>query len=134
MKIKELVEEFDDFDLDLDDPEKDFKPGFKKEPIVAQLGKVIDSQGNPNPIDTVTTDEGKEHKVGPNMARALMMLLKGDLAPLKPAARERLQDAIQKADGLKKMLMSKTKQDLVQNAAELIDLQDTDKVIDKSIY
>ena len=80
MKIKDVVKEgsFDDFglknygsELDRDD---DGEEGFKQASMFDQLGKVLDSRGNPNPKTTVTTDDGKEHKVTPAQAQMLRMM------------------------------------------------------------
>ena len=35
---------------------------FKQDSIFNQLGKILDSQGNPRPLDTVITDDGKKFK------------------------------------------------------------------------
>ncbi len=139
--MKDLNEKFGDDDLglgsigkELDDPERGMKPGYKQEPLVHQLGKVLDSRGMPNPVEHVTTDDGKKHKVGPNMATALMALLKGQLTSMKPASREKLQDKMQSSDGLESLLGAKSKSELISKAEALVDLQDTDRPTDKSIY
>ena len=52
MKAKEFIKEYKDID-DLDDPNRGMDKDFKQEPMFNQLGKILDSQGNPNPLDTV---------------------------------------------------------------------------------
>lgn len=139
--MKDLNEAFgdDDFGLrgygkELDDPERGLKKGFNKDPIVVQLGKVKDSAGNPKPITFVTTDDGEQIKIGPNMATAIQGLLKGEMGEMKPMARERLQDMVQTSKGLKFLMTAKTGKELLQKAAELIGMQDYEKQVDKSIY
>ena len=90
MRIKEIKvvkEDFDDEDLeamkgagidpaDVDDDEEG--QGFDQKPMFDQLGKVLDSRGNPNPVDTVTTDDGKTLKVNPAQAQVLRMILSAE--------------------------------------------------------
>ncbi len=59
-------------ELDQDD---DGGKGFKGDPMFDQLGKILDSQSNPNPITTVQTDDGETVKVTPQQARVLRQLL-----------------------------------------------------------
>src|SRR6056300_1509574 len=83
MKITDILTEADfDFDdlklkglgseLDTDDTDK----GFNAPAMVDQLGKILDSRGNPNPITSVKTDDGKEVKITMDQASTLMALLK----------------------------------------------------------
>jgi hypothetical protein len=141
MKMKDLNEAFGDPDYglknvgrELDNDERGMKKGFDKDPIVLQLGKVIDSRSNPNPVTTVTTDDGEQVKIGPNMATAIQGLLKGQMGEMKPMARERLQDMAQTSKGLKHLMQAKTGKELVQLAQELIGMKDMEKQVDKSIY
>ena len=45
------------------DQEPAYDKDFKQDSLFNQLGKVLDSQGNPKPVDTVTTDDNKQFKV-----------------------------------------------------------------------
>jgi len=73
--------------------------GFKQEPMYVQLGKVLDSQGNPNPVDTVTTDDGKTFKVTADQAKALRMLLTIDSSKVKPQIKDRFTKDLQTSSG-----------------------------------
>lgn len=104
MKIKDLVQEasFDDFglgnlgsELDNDD---DGGEGFKQAPMFDQLGKVLDSRGSPKPVTTVTTDDGKEHKVSPQQAQALRMFATTE--KVKPMVRTKFIKDMQTTNGL----------------------------------
>lgn len=104
MKIKDLVNEasFDDFglgnlgsELDKDD---DGGEGFKQAPMFDQLGKVLDSRGSPKPVTTVTTDDGKEHKVSPQQAQALRMFATTE--KVKPMVRTKFIKDMQTSNGL----------------------------------
>jgi hypothetical protein len=142
MKMKDINEAFgrDDFGLkghgaELDNDEKDIRKGYDKDPVVVQIGKVLDSQSNPNPIDKIYTDDGEEHKIGPNMARAIKDLLRGQIdPPLKPQARAKLQDIVQTSKGLKTLMTAKSRSELSAKAMELTGASDIDMVKDKSIY
>ena len=67
MKANDFIKEIDAVDQDAidalkkqmdpaDDDEAGMDKGFKKEPMITQLGKVLDSRGNPNPIKKVVSD------------------------------------------------------------------------------
>ena len=56
-------------ELDIDD-EGDGN-SFTQKTMYDQLGKVLDSQGNPTPVTAVTTDDGKQLKVTPQQAKTL---------------------------------------------------------------
>ena len=95
-------ENYDDFDLknhgselDKDDDEGE---GFSQKPMYDQLGKVLDSRSNPNPIKTVTTDDGKELKVTPDQARMIRMLMTTD--KVKPIVRTKFQKDVQNSKTL----------------------------------
>lgn len=113
-EIKVIKEDFDDEDLeamkdagidpaDVDDDEGE---GFGQKPMFDQLGKVLDSRGNPNPVDTVTTDDGKTLKVTPAQAQVLRMILS--------------------AEGMKPQVKMKFTRDIQQSAHlhDFLDLQD----------
>ena len=74
MKAKEFIKEFKDIDP-ADDPNAGMDKEFKQDSIFNQLGKILDSRGNPNPLDIVTTDDGKKFKVSMNQATVLRRLL-----------------------------------------------------------
>ena len=73
MKIHEMIDEIkmSNLDKDLGDLERgmgkgidpadtdDLDPDFKQAPMIMQVGKVLDSRGNPNPVKHLTTDDGK---------------------------------------------------------------------------
>lgn len=103
--VKPVLEDEDDYkSLDLDDvgseldQDDDEHGGFSQKPIYDQLGKVLDSAGNPNPVDTVTTDDGKEHKVTADQARVLRMLMTTD--KVKPMVRDKFIKDMQTSAGL----------------------------------
>ena len=102
--VKPTLEDDDYKDLDLDDlgseldQDDDEHGGFSQKPMYDQLGKVLDSAGNPNPVDTVTTDDGKEHKVTVDQARVLRMLATTD--KVKPMVRDKFTKDIQTSNGL----------------------------------
>tara|TARA_A100001035_G_scaffold183172_1_gene145829 strand:+ start:2170 stop:2547 length:378 start_codon:yes stop_codon:yes gene_type:complete len=81
MKLKDIMNEGDFDDLGLKgygselDQDDDGGKGFKGDPMFDQLGKILDSQSNPNPITTVQTDDGETVKVTPQQARVLRQLL-----------------------------------------------------------
>jgi hypothetical protein len=90
-------EVLDDFDARPDDDGAD-APGFKGETMFNQLGKVLDSQENPKPLNTVTTDDGKTFKVSVEQAQMLRMLATTD--KVKPQVRVQFTKDIQTANGL----------------------------------
>ena len=87
---KITAEALDDYDLsqhgmELDRDDDGEGPGFKQPSMYEQLGKILDSQGNPKPVDTVTTDDGKTFKVTADQARVIRMLMTTD--KVKPMVR-----------------------------------------------
>ena len=95
-------ENYDDFDLknhgselDRDDDEGE---GYSQKPMYDQLGKVLDSRSNPNPVKTVTTDDGKELKVTADQARMIRMLMTTD--KVKPIVRTKFQKDVQNSKTL----------------------------------
>lgn len=82
-------------ELDADDDEG---KGFLAMPMYDQLGKILDSQDNPNPVNTVKTDDGKVIKVSPQQAKALRMLMTTD--KVKPQVRTQFQRDLQTSNGL----------------------------------
>jgi hypothetical protein len=90
--------DLDDVGSELDADDDDEHGGFTAKPMYDQLGKVLDSQGNPNPVNTVNTDDGKEFKVLPDQARILRMLMTTD--KVKPMVRDKFIKDIQTSHGL----------------------------------
>lgn len=90
------AEVLDDFDAPDDDEGEG--PGFKNDPMFTQLGKVLDSQESPKPVNTVTTDDGKTFKVGAEQAQMLRMLATTD--KVKPQVRAQFTRDIQHSNGL----------------------------------
>jgi hypothetical protein len=86
---------WDDFDMSASDDEE---PGFKQASMYEQLGKILDSQGNPNPLNKVTTDDGKQLKVTPDQARMLRMLMTTD--KVKPMVRTQFIKDVQQSSTL----------------------------------
>lgn len=52
--------------------EMDWDEEFTAPPMYEQLGKVVDSTGNPRPIDWVTTDDGYQVRVSAREAQLIM--------------------------------------------------------------
>lgn len=84
------ADNWDDFDMSAKDDEE---PGYSETPMYDQLGKVLDSQGNPKPVDTVKTDDGKMFKVSADQARVIRMLMTTD--KVKPQVRTQFQKDMQ---------------------------------------
>tara|TARA_B100000424_G_scaffold232796_1_gene195794 strand:+ start:5324 stop:5707 length:384 start_codon:yes stop_codon:yes gene_type:complete len=101
MKAKEFIKEFKDIDP-LDDPNRGMDKDFKQEPMFNQLGKILDSQGNPNPLDTVVTDDGKKFKVSARQADTIRKLMTS--SQVKPMIRSEFTKAIQSSETLSKFL------------------------------
>ena len=85
-----LEDDWDDMDMSAADDEPE---GYKQTPMYDQLGKILDSQGNPKPVDTVTTDDGKQFKVSGDQARVIRMLMTTD--KVKPQVRTQFQRDMQ---------------------------------------
>ena len=104
MKAKEFIKEFKDIDP-ADDPNAGMDKEFKQDSIFNQLGKILDSRGNPNPLDTVTTDDGKKFKVSMNQATVLRRLL---TAPsVKPQVKAQFTKDLQQSQTIEKFLQAK---------------------------
>lgn len=87
-----------------DDPNSGFDKEFKQDSIFNQMGKILDSRGNPRPLDTVITDDGKKHKVDFNQAKMIRMLL---TAPqIKPNIKRQFTKDIQQSETLMKFLQT----------------------------
>jgi hypothetical protein len=86
-----------DDDLDIDD-DGDPDAGFTQKSMYDQLGKILDSQGNPTPVETVTTDDKKEIPVSAGQAKTLRMFATAD--NVKPNVRLSFLKDIQHSRGL----------------------------------
>ena len=103
MKAKEFIKEFKDIDP-ADDPNAGMDKEFKQDSIFNQLGKILDSRGNPNPLDTVTTDDGKKFKVSMSQASVLRRLL---TAPsVKPQVKAQFTKDLQQSQTIEKFLQA----------------------------
>ena len=103
MKAKEFIKEFKDIDP-ADDPNAGMDKEFKQDSIFNQLGKILDSRGNPNPLDTVTTDDGKKFKVTFKQATVLRRLL---TAPsVKPTVKAQFTKDLQQSQTIEKFLQA----------------------------
>ena len=99
--ITPIKKEFQD---PADDPNAGFDKEFKQDSMFNQLGKILDSQGNPRPLDTVVTDDGKKHKVNFQQAKMIRMLL---TAPqVKPDLKRQFTKDIQNSETLEKFLQT----------------------------
>ena len=119
MKAKEFTikKEFVD---PADDPNAGFDKEFKQDSMFNQLGKILDSQGNPRPLDTVVTDDGKKHKVNFQQARGLRRLL---TAPrVKPEIKARFTKDLQTSEVLEKFLQAK---DMVELFVSMYGIEQT---------
>lgn len=93
----------DDWDSDIEGgDDDDADTGFSRESMVIQLGRVLDSQGNPKPVESVVTDDGDEHEVSVQQAKILRMLATTD--KVKPDIRAAFIRDIQSTQGLEPFL------------------------------
>ena len=93
----------DDWDSDIEGgDDDDADTGFSRESMIVQLGRVLDSQGNPKPVDSVTTDDGDHHDVTPQQAKVLRMMATTD--KIKPDIRAQYTRDIQTTSGLEDFL------------------------------
>ena len=99
---------------DVDDGE--VGPGFKNDSMFDQLGKILDSQGNPVERDTVVTDDNKKFKVTVPQAKTLRMMATTD--KVKPAQRFQFTHSIQTSDGLAPFLAVKDPKDMIKIFAD----------------
>ena len=98
--VKPALEDWDDDDGEEDDD--DAGTGFSREAMFVQLGRILDSQGNPNPVSNVTTDDGETFDVSPGQAKVLRMLATTD--KVKPNVRDQFIKDIQTSNGLSDFL------------------------------
>jgi hypothetical protein len=88
-------------DEDFDDDEGEEEPtgqGFSSSPMFDQLGKVIDSQDSPRPVNQVETDDGETFEVDQDQARALRLLATTE--KVKPDVKREFLRDIQTSAGL----------------------------------
>ena len=115
--ITPIKKEFQD---PADDPNAGFDKEFKQDSMFNQLGKILDSQGNPNPLDTVVTDDGKKHKINFRQASTLRRLL---TAPrVKPEIKARFTKDLQTSEVLEKFLQAN---DMVELFVSMYDIEQT---------
>jgi len=83
MKLTDILKEgdFDDLGLkglgsELDRDDDQYDPETDKFSMTKQLGKMLDSRGNPNPLDSVETRDGAVVQLTMDQAANLMSLLK----------------------------------------------------------
>ena len=107
MKLKDILKEGDFDDLGLKglgselDKDDDYDPEKDKFSMTKQLGKMLDSRGNPNPLNSVETRDGSTHQLTMDQAANLMSLLKRP--PVNGTDRqekEQFQKDISKKEGL----------------------------------
>lgn len=82
-------------ELDQDD---DGGEGFKGDAMFNQLGKILDTQGGPNAVKSVKTDDGQEIAVSPDQARMLRMMLSAE--GMKPQVKLKFTKDIQNSQTL----------------------------------
>jgi hypothetical protein len=97
--VREHLKEFEDYEMaDPDEDEGLEDESFKGMPMYDQLGKLLDSQDSPRPINAVTTDDGEEHEVSADQARALRLLATTE--KVKPEVKKSFLRDIQDSQGL----------------------------------
>ena len=125
MKLKEMLDdvkmhEIDDDMRDLglggpdiaDDDDAGMDAEFKNTPMIIQVGKVLDSRGNPNPVKTCKTDDGKEMPCSPEQAATIKMLLTTD--KVKPAIKREFTKDVQNSETLGMLLKEGSKDDMIR--------------------
>ena len=122
MKATDFIKEIDADDQDAidslkkaldpaDDDEAGMDKEFKKEPMIMQLGKVLDSRGNPNPIKHVVSDSGKKYEITPQQAQTLKMMLTTDA--VKPDVKRQFTTDVQNDEVLGMMLKAKDQKEMI---------------------
>jgi len=116
VKMHEIDDDMRDLGLGgpdaADDDNAGLDPDFKQTPMITQVGKVLDSRGNPNPVTTLTTDDGKQHKVNPMQANVIKMLLTTD--KVKPDVKRAFTKDVQNSETLGMLLQAKDQNDMVK--------------------
>ena len=100
MKLKDIMKEGDFDDLGLKNygselDQDDTGASFKEDSMFDQLGKILDSAGNPNPIKHVITDDGEKIEVTPQQAKVLRQLLTAE--GMKPNVKMQFTKDLQKS-------------------------------------
>jgi len=101
----DMDDDFADMKKQMDPADSDdagLDPDFKQTPMIVQVGKVLDSRGNPNPVKAVTTDDGKQHEINAEQATVIKMLLTTDR--VKPDIKRQFTKDVQNADTLGMLL------------------------------
>ena len=122
MKATDFIKEIDADDQDAidslkkaldpaDDDEAGMDKEFKKEPMIMQLGKLLDSRGNPNPIKNVVSDSGKRYDINPQQAQTLKMMLTTDA--VKPDVKRQFTTDVQNDEVLGMMLKAKDQKEMI---------------------
>ena len=121
MKAIDFIED-DSIDGDFADMKKGFDPAdsddadmdkeFKQTPMITQVGKVLDSRGNPNPTTQLTSDSGKKYKITTAHAQAIKMMLTTDA--VKPNIKREFTLDIQQDELLGAMSSAKSQNDMIQ--------------------
>ena len=111
-----------DFDSDFGDMKKGFDPAdddnadmdkeFKQMPMITQIGKILDSRGNPNPVTELTSESGKKYKATVAHAQTLKMMLTTDA--VKPNIKREFTLDIAQDELLGKMLSAKSQKEMVE--------------------
>lgn len=113
VKMHEIDDDMRDLGLGgpdkADDDNADLDPDFKEQPMIVQLGKVLDSRGNPNPIEMVVTDDGKKHKINATQAQVLKMFL---TANYDINTKRQFTKDLQTSDTMELMLKGKNPQEM----------------------
>jgi len=116
VKMHEIDDDMRDLGLGgpdaADDDNAGLDPDFKQTPMITQVGKVLDSRGNPNPITELTTDDGKKHKVNPMQANVIKMLLTTD--KVKPDVKRAFTKDVQNSETLGMLLQAKDQNGMVK--------------------
>ena len=79
-------------------------------PLICSLHSGL--RGNPNPVTTCVSDDGKEHKCNPSQAATIKMLLTTD--KVKPDIKRQFTQDIQQSDTLKMMLSAGGNDDMIK--------------------
>lgn len=119
IKMDDLNKMMDPADRD------DYDPDFKEQPMIVQVGKVLDSRGNPNPITTVTTDDGKKHDIDGHQASTIKMLLTTD--KVMPQTKRQFTMDVQKSETLEKLLQHKKPEDMINAFLQMYKPQGREK-------
>jgi hypothetical protein len=87
----------DDFDV-IDDVYDGVS--YKNPQIFIQLGKILDSEGNPRPVNTIVTDDGVSYDVDFDQARIMLNAIRR----LPTQVRREVIEAIQYSAGMETFL------------------------------